>query len=204
MEGREEFQRPISVAQSFNAGPPNPVLPSLPHFSRLYAMGDGMRWEEPLRPNSRPEGTRGRTARKNDVKHKAIPKEFSSIQMSCIQRRNLRRAIKDRTEYLRQCWRPQSLHLPELELPAVLEPGVPAMLKFYENLWDWQDACRDAMRLFRDQEPSPDYDFSSTEIAFGGLARTESLRGEYYVACMAALQKRMRALDIAGPESESL
>jgi hypothetical protein len=74
-----------------------------------------------------------------------------------------------------------------------------AMLRLYTSLWDWQDECLDVMRQFREGTQVP-YDFSSFEIAFGGMSRLDSLRGAGYNECVAALAKRVQGLSL-GSES---
>jgi hypothetical protein len=71
-----------------------------------------------------------------------------------------------------------------------------AMLRLYTSLWDWQDECLDVMRQFR-EETHVAYDFSSFEIAFGGLSRLDSLRGAGYNDCVAALAKRVQGLSLS-------
>jgi len=103
------------------------------------------------------------------------------------------------------------LHLPELKLSSEPEDNAPhlstlsskprddapaAMLRLYTSLWDWQDECLEVMRQFR-EETEVAYDFSSFDIAFGGLSRLDSLRGAGYNECVAALAKRVKSLSLS-------
>jgi hypothetical protein len=76
------------------------------------------------------------------------------------------------------------------------------MVTLFSQLWDWQDECIEAMQHFRDQTEG-EYDFSSFEIAFGGLARLEALRGPFYDSCLTALKDRMQRLSITDSAADS-
>jgi hypothetical protein len=88
-------------------------------------------------------------------------------------------------------------HLPTSTLSSKHKDNAPgAMLRLYTSLWDWQDECLEVMRQFR-EETEVAYDFSSFDIAFGGLSRLDSLRGAGYNECVAALAKRVKSLSLS-------
>ena len=88
-------------------------------------------------------------------------------------------------------------HLPVSTLSSKPKDDAPAaMLRLYTSLWDWQDECLDVMRQFCEATEVA-YDFSSFDIAFGGLSRLDSLRGAGYNECVTALAKRVKCLSLS-------
>jgi hypothetical protein len=192
---REEFRVPLTITQTISIGEPDITPLSTAHLLCHFAMSDSMRWNESLKKPGRPAGVRTWNVADNSLKHKSIPKEHAKNFMSSNQRRELRRAIINRANFLQKCWRPTDLILPALEIPSNTKEDSSSMLQLYRHLWDWQDECVDTMRQFR-EETQATFDFSSFEVAFSGVSRLESLRGGYYNTCVAALAERMRELDV--------
>jgi hypothetical protein len=154
-----------------------------------------MCWEESPKKPGRPAGARTSNAYDNSLKHKRIPQEHAKKAMNAYQRRELKRAIVNRANFLQKCWRPVGLKLPALNLPSDKNEDTSATLQLYRRLWDWQDECVDTMQQFREETQEP-FDFSSFEVAFGGVSRLDSLRGQSYNECVAALAERMRKLNV--------
>jgi hypothetical protein len=104
-------------------------------------------------------------------------------------------------------WRPAGLILPKLKLSDTekakagglpfpgdqnLQPEIRGIVTWYQELWKWQDSCIAIMEVFRNTVPTPPYDFSPFEAAFGSLARLDSVGGNYYSAVVAALEEWLR------------
>lgn len=196
----------VPIAQTAglnNYGTPDPApAHDIPLLCSTVMVGE-MRWKDPPGKAGRDNAIKGPNAEKNAAKHRKHPEEFKNGLMSSSQRSNLKRAIEHRSETLRTCWRPVELQqLPALVfiLSDVASPEL-SIVDLYTQLWRWQDECLAILRSYRDQDPSPDYDFSPFEAAFSGLSRLEALRGPFYAAVCEALKLYRKGME---PVSSSI
>jgi hypothetical protein len=180
---------------------PKPTHSPSAKFRPLYihSMKRGMHWDRPVVFVGRTPKARTTRHLQNKKKHKAIPDSDAPTKMSALERSNLRRAIHHHAEQMRTCWRPPQLVLPALALSPWLDAcnphiAVQSLVHSFEEFWDWQDQCLEIGHHLYEQDPRPDYDFEPFEAVFSGFSRLNSLRGDVYSACNAALQARQSRL----------
>jgi hypothetical protein len=187
-----EHAHAVNIAQEVSVG--QPILNPSPHgveVSLIAVMSNVMRWSDSPVQRGRPAGSGGPNANANRAKHKKPPPNVVSEQLSAARRRGLIKAIKEQAKYLRSCWRPNDLHLPEfIPRPPQSQNQV---VDLFMDLWDWQDQCMNVMRQYR-QVASHDYDYNSFEVAFGSLSRLTAIRGSDFAACQAALAARSKSV----------